>query len=322
MLEVICFGEAVVDMIALEHGVSMDKATAYIAVAGGAVANVAVGLRKLNVTSGFMGKLGRDPFGTLLARTLTQYGVDVRGLSFTADVRTTLAFVSDREEGFFFYRNPGADMMMRPEDIDESLIKEATIFHFGSLSMTNEPSQSATTLGLEYARKHHLLISFDPNYRPQLWPNEERAKRTIREAISQVDIVKLSLEELEFLTGTSNIEKGSGTILDLSASTVIVTAGERGSFISTGKLSRFVKAPKISAVETTGCGDAFTAAMLSKIIGWERERKDIVDLSVTEVDRTLLFANAAGALTATRKGVMPSLPTYAELVDFLKKQGR
>ncbi len=319
MLEVICFGEALVDMVASENGVSLDKAAAYLPVPGGAVANVAVGLRKLNVASGFMGKLGRDPFGNLLTTTLNRYGVDIRGLSFTEDARTTLAFVSNREEGFFFYRNPGADMMMLPEDVDESLIKEAMMFHFGSVSMSSESSQSATLLGLEYARRHRLLVSFDPNYRPQLWPNERQARRTIREAMSQVDIVKLSLEELEFLTGTSNLEDGSENILSLSASVVIVTVGEKGSFINTGKLSRFAKAPKVRTVETTGCGDAFTAAILSKVIDWKRQDKSMVDLRANELHRTLLFANAAGALTATRRGVMPSLPTYTELVDFIAR---
>ncbi len=321
MVEVICFGMGLVDMTVLKHEISVDKAIVYLATGGGAVANVAVGLRKMDVASGFMGRLGSDPFGKLLEETLIQYGVDTRGLSFTQEARTTLAFVSNREEGYFFYWHPGAGMTMRPEDVDELLIKEAMIFHLGSDSMTNEPCRSATILALEYARKHHLLVSFDPNYRPQVWSNEEQARRTIREIMTKVDIVKLSLEELEFLVGTDDLGKGSKSILSLSPSTVIITLGKEGSFISTGQLSRFVEAPRVSAIDTAGCGDAFMAAFLAEVTSWRRQDKDITDLSVSDIDRTLLFANVSGALAATRKGAMPSLPTYAEVARFVGKMG-
>jgi len=324
MLEAICMGEMVVDMFCSEVGIPLDKATSFIAIPGGGVANVSIGLKKLKVKSGFIGGVGSDHFGSFLARTLTEQGVDTRGLKFTNQARTTLVFVSNTRSGernFVFFRHPGADMMLAPEDIDESLISEASIFHFGSISMSSEPSLSATIRCLEYSHKHHLLISFDLNIR-QVWADLKQAKERIREGIKQSDLVRMNTEELKFAIETNDVRKGSNEILNYGPRVVIITDGEHGSFINTGKLFKFVKAPKVRVVDTTGCGDGFTAAILSKAIYWKKKDKYIWDLSIDEIDDTLMFANAAGALTATKKGVIPSLPTYNELQQFLRKYSK
>jgi len=322
MIEAICMGEMVVDMFCSEIGIPLEKATSFTAIPGGGVANVSIGLKKLKVKSGFIGEVGQDHFGTFLARTLTEHRVDTRGLKFTNKARTTLVFVSntrDGERNFVFFRHPGADMMLAPEDIDESLILEASIFHFGSISMSSEPSLSATIRCLEYSHKHHLLISFDPNLRPQVWTDLKQAKERIKKGIRQSDLVRMNTKELEFVSGTSDIRKGSNEVLSCGPKMVIITDGEHGSFISTGKLFRFVKAFKVRVVDTTGCGDGFTAAILSKAIYWKKKGEYIWDLNIDEIDDILVFANAAGALTATKKGVIPSLPTYTELQQFLRR---
>jgi len=322
MLDVVCMGEMVVDMFCTEVGISSERATSYIAIPGGGAANVAIGLRKLRVKSGFIGKVGNDHFGSFLARTLNDYKVDVRGLKFTDEARTTLVFVfntPDGERDFVFFRHPGADMKLAPEDIDEFLISEADIFHFSSISMSSEPSLSATHQCFEYCHKHHLLISFDPNLRPQIWKNLKEAKERIKEGIRQSDMVRMNIQELEFIVGIDDVRRGSNEILNYGPKIVIITDGEHGSYINTGKVFRFIRAFKIPVVDTTGCGDGFTSAILSRTIYWREKGRYIWDLSKDEIDDILIFANAAGALTATRKGVIPSLPTSIELQKFLEE---
>jgi len=202
MLDVMCMGEMVVDMFCTEVGIPLERATSYVAIPGGGVANVAVGLKKLKVKSGFIGKVGNDHLGRFLATTLGEHGVDTRGLKFTDEARTTLVFVFNTRDGerkFVFFRHPGAGMKLAPEDIDESLISEADIFHFGSISMSSEPSLSATYRCLEYSHKHHLLISFDPNLRPQVWADLKMAKKRIKEGLRQSDLVRMNIQELEFI---------------------------------------------------------------------------------------------------------------------------
>jgi len=325
MIEAICMGEMVVDMFCSEVGIPLEKATSFIAIPGGGVANVVIGLKKLKVKSGFIGGVGSDHFGSFLSRTLTEYEVDTRGLKFTNQARTTLVFVSNTQSGernFVFFRHPGADMMLAPEDIDESLISKASIFHFGSISMSSEPSLSATILCLEYSHKHHLLVSFDPNLRPQVWADLKQAKERIKEGIRQSDLVRMNTEELEFVTGTNDVRKGSNKILSFGPRVAIITNGEHGSFINTGRLFRFIKAPKVHVVDTTGCGDGFTAAILSRVVHWKKKSRYIWDLNIDEIDDILMFANVAGALTATKKGVIPSLPTHNELQQFLRKYSK
>ncbi|HHF98835.1 MAG TPA: carbohydrate kinase [Candidatus Aerophobetes bacterium] len=321
MAKVVCMGEVVVDMFSTQVEVPLEKVNSYIAVPGGGCANVAVGLSRLEIKSGFIGMVGRDHFGKFLANALAENGVDVRGLKFTEKARTTLVFVSNTKTGereFEFFRHPGADMMLSPEDIEEHLIAEAEIFHFGSISMSGEPSFYATLKCLEYSRRHNLVISFDPNLRPHVWKDLRQAKERIKEGLKKSQLVRMNISELEFLTGENDVEKGSNKILKLGPKTVIVTDGERGSYLSTGKLFRFVKAPEVQAVDTTGCGDGFTAAILSRMLYWKEKGRFIWELNADEIDEILMFANTAGALTATKKGVFPALPTYNQIQQLLR----
>jgi sugar/nucleoside kinase (ribokinase family) len=196
----------------LESGVSLEQAPSFQKAPGGAPANVAVGLAKLGHEVGFIGKVGDESFGHFLANVLQENGVDISGLAFDSETRTMLAFVSLTSEGerdFMFYRHPSADMRLTPDDIPKDLIQQATIFHYGSISLISEPGRSATCHALDLARESSLLISYDPNLRLGLWASQERAKQEILAGMRSANLVKINDDELEFLTGTRKLEDGA-----------------------------------------------------------------------------------------------------------------
>jgi len=290
-------------------------------VPGGAPANVCIGVSKLGLQAAFIGEVGQDPFGRLLYDTLRRCEVDVSGLRFHEKVRTTLAFVCVRPHGeneYIFYRNPGADMMLRPEEISSEQIAEASIFHFGSISMSHEPSYGATLHAVNLAHRHGLFISFDPNLRPFLWDSLERARSRMEEGLKVAHLVKLNEEELEFLTGTNDLERGSRHLLEQGPEVVVVTRGAQGSFVHTGSHHLSVPAFSVPVVDTVGCGDAFTAALLLHVYGRGSRPAALSSLSRPELEQVLRFAAAAGALTAGRNGVIPSLPRQSEIKKFLQ----
>ena len=321
MPEVICLGEILIDMIPDKEDVSWSEISNFSPVPGGAPANVCIALSKLGVNTGFIGKVGKDPFGELLVEILRENGVDVSQVKFDSDVRTTLAFVSthkDRENDFIFYRNPGADMMLRSEDLDEDFIAGSKIFHFGSISMTNEPSRSATFQAIRVARKNRVFLSFDPNLRPRLWKNLKEARNRIIEGIKSADLVKVNDIELEFITGKGDLVKGTSWLLQRGPQVVVVTRGEKGAFFRNKETFSSIPSYNVKVADTVGCGDAFTAAIIYQFLLLDKEGQDISGLSKGRIKDILSYANAAAALTATRKGVIPSLPTRKEIERFLK----
>ena len=325
MPEAICLGEILMDMLPDKKGVTWSEISSFSPVPGGAPANVCVGLAKLGVRAGFVGKVGEDPFGKLLVDVLQQNGVDVSQVKFDAGVRTTLGFVSIGRQGendFFFYRNPGADTMLHPEELDKDFIAKSKVFHFGSISMTTEPCYSATLQAIQFARKHRVFISFDPNLRPHLWKDLEEAKGKIMEGLKSADLVKVNDVELEFITGTVDLVKGTNWLLQRGPQVVVVTRGEKGSFFHNKKGFGSLSAYKVGIVDTVGCGDAFTAAIIHQFLLLDKEGRDISYVSRPEMEEILRFANAAGALTATKKGVIPSLPTKKQIEEFLGKVGK
>ena len=325
MPEAICLGEILMDMLPQKKGLAWSEIPSFSPVPGGAPANVCVGLAKLGVRAGFIGKVGEDPFGKLLVDVLQQYRVDVSQVKFDAGVRTTLGFVSIGRQGendFFFYRNPGADMMLHPQDLDEDFIAKSKVFHFGSVSMSSEPSCSATIKAIQCARKHEVFISFDPNLRPHLWKDLKEAKKRIMQGLKSADLVKVNYVELEFMTGTVDLVKGTNWLLQRGPKVVVVTRGEKGSFFQNKQGSGSLAAYKVKVVDTVGCGDAFTAGIIHQFFLSDKEGRDISCMSKDEMEEILRFASAAGALTATRKGVIPSLPTKKEIEEFLGKVGK
>jgi len=319
--EVICLGELLVDMLPDKKGVKKwSDISSFNPVPGGAPANVCIGLARLGVKAGFIGKVGEDPFGEMLVDVLEENRVDVSQVKFDPHVRTTLAFVHIGERGeneFIFYRNPGADMMLYPEEIDENFIASGKFLHFGSISMTNEPSYSATLQAIKFARKHNLFISFDPNLRLHLWKSMEEAKKKILEGLRNADIVKVNDTELKFITGKKDLIDGANLILQKGPETVVVTQGEKGGFFYNKEGFEFFPAYRVKVVDTVGCGDAFTAAMIYQLLFLNKKGKNILSLNKKEMKDILRFANATGALTATKKGVIPSLPTKKQIEQFL-----
>ncbi|MFA4029666.1 MAG: hypothetical protein GDYSWBUE_000959 [Candidatus Fervidibacterota bacterium] len=315
MPDAITLGELLIDFVSTTIDVPLGDCPAFVKAPGGAPANVAVGLSKLGVNTGFIGKVGDDPFGHFLVRVLSCEGVDTTHLKLDKAARTTLAFVANRSDGrkeISFYRNPGADQMLTPNDIDSEYLCSAKLFHFGSVSLSHSPSREATLYAAELAKKTGLLISYDPNWRPPLWDDHDEARRVIWHAMQYADIVKLAEEEWEFVTGTQSLEEGARGILDAGAKLIVVTMGEKGAWFTNGSISRAVEPFEVDVVDPLGAGDGFVAALLAQLVGRRLE-----EISSDEFYDMVRIANAAGALTCTRMGVIPALPTKDELNSFL-----
>lgn len=311
-MSVVCLGELLIDFVALEHGVSVGEASGFKKAPGGAPANVAVAIARLGHGSAFLGQVGDDPFGHYLADVLADDKVDVSGLRFSAEARTALAFVSlraDGERSFMFYRNPSADMLMRPEDVALDVLKGKQIFHFGSVTLINEPSRSATIKAAETARADGLQISYDPNLRLALWADAEAARTGMLAGLDYATIVKVSEEEVEFLTGSRDVS----SLWRDSIQLIAVTQGADGATIYTRDSHQYVPGFKVQAVDTTGAGDGFVAGLL---VGLLEHKSDYG----THLESIVRFANAVGALTTTQLGAIPALPTRAAVEQFMRQE--
>lgn len=319
----ICLGELLIDFVSTLNGVTLRDAPGFEKAPGGAPANVAVGLSKLGIETYFIGKIGKDAFGDFLRMTLDKYGVKTNYLTTTTKAKTTLAFVSLTEEGerdFVFYRDPGADMLLDQSDIIDLIFSGSGVFHFGSITMTHEPSNSATFKAIQLARKYGYLVSFDPNLRPALWKTLDEAREKMRLGMELSDVVKLNEEEAMFIAETNTVEEA---ILYLQRSynlaLVIITLGKEGSILVHQEKSLRVEGFPVHAVDTTGAGDGFVAGLISSLyMFWNdlRERKSIPDDTLRYAGRR---ANAVGALTTLKKGAIPALPTQEEVEIFIEE---
>ncbi|RED66166.1 PfkB family carbohydrate kinase [Cohnella lupini] len=319
-MDVICLGELLIDFVSTAKNVSLIHSPGFVKAPGGAPANVAVGVVKLGGSAGFIGKVGQDPFGHYLKQVLDQLNVDTSYLAFDEFARTTLSFVAQNPEGdrdCMFYRNPGADMQLTPADITEDYIRSGTIFHYGSISFGSPSSREATIRALEIARASGLYISYDPNLRMDLWKDHEVAKRDINAGFQYADLVKISEEEYEFITGCRSVEECGSYILGQGAKLVIVTMGKDGCYFTNGNASGYADGFPANVVETTGAGDAFVAAMLSQIGKLIRSGESKKIESESELRGMLRFANAAGSIATTGFGAIPSLPTLKEVEELL-----
>jgi fructokinase len=320
-MDAICLGELLIDFVCPVPDVPLIDAPRFEKAPGGAPANVAVGLAKLGLSTGFIGQVGADPFGQFLQRTLAEQGVDTTCLYASPEARTTLAFVATRRDGrkdITFYRHPGADILLRPDQIDLDYLASARLFHFGSVSLSHSPAREATLHAARIAREAGLWVSYDPNWRPTLWEDPQAAQKWIWEAITLAHIVKVAEEEWEFVTGTPDPAAGCRKILDAGPSLVVITRGERGCAFDNGLVAGEVPAFPVEVVDPLGAGDGFVAAMLRQLL----KEKDLASLSPRRLQEILLYANAAGALTTQRIGVIPALPTHAEIEGFLARWGK
>ncbi len=313
-MDIVSLGEIILDMFASETGKDFFTVSAFIPVAGGAPANVAVAAARLGARSAFIGKAGEDAFGRRLESVLKKYGVDTRGMRFDTHSRTTLNFMTlpdaNRTE-MLFYRNPGADMLLEPGELDRGLLAETAIYHFGSVSLAAEPCRAATLEAARVARKAGATVSFDVNYRPALWDKESHAKAEILGALALADVVKVNEAELRFLSGTDDPGNGCRKIVEKGPALCVATLGPRGSAWAGRSGGGEAPGFTVEAVDATGCGDAFMAALLVKLLPNRGALGKGLD--GTLMRQIARWANAAGALTAKKKGVMDALPDSQEV---------
>lgn len=282
---------------------------------GGAPANVLVSAQNFGAKTAFIGKIGKDMHGEFLKETLEKYKVETKGLIVDEEVFTTLAFVSLNEKGernFSFARKPGADTFLKKEEVDIELIKNSKIFHFGSLSLTNEPAKSATIYSVEEAHRMGVIVSYDPNYRALLWKNKEVAIKEMRSLIKYVDIMKISDEETTLLTGYEEPEKAAEELLNQGVSAVFITLGAEGALLKTKKFQIKVKGKSCNIVDTTGAGDCFWGSILYKLT--QRDKK-LYDLTEEEGRELLEFANGAAGICVERRGAIPAMPQLGEVLE-------
>lgn len=315
--DVVALGELLIDFT--ENGHSGQGNSLFEACPGGAPCNVLAMLRKTGRRCAFVGKVGDDLFGRVLRDTIADAGIDTESLILDPEIPTTLAFVKTFENGdrdFSFYRKPGADMMLTEEELPEETLKNARIFHFGTLSMTHEGIRRATVRAIETAKSGGALISFDPNLRPPLWENLEEAKEQIAWGLGRCDILKIADNELEFMTGETDFVKGASILHRRYPNIRVlnVTAGAEGSYSFYGEEPPvFVPAFRLGGtIETTGAGDTFCGSVLNFILD-----HDIRHLTPEERRDMLRFANAAAYLVTTRKGAIRAMPEPDQVAALL-----
>lgn len=323
MPDVICLGEILAEFVATQPNCSLADAPGFIKAPGGAPGNVAVALQRLGLSAGFISKVGDDPFGQYLRQALEKDGVDTRGLLIDPQARTTAVFVAVWDDGhkdLCFYRNPGADMQLRPGEIAPGWFDGARCFHFGSIAFIHEPVASAQRRAIEIAREKGLMITYDPNYRPTLWPDAEQAAAVIRDSFRYCHMAKISQEEWLVATGCNDLRAGIDAVLCEGVELVVVSRGGEGALVSNGDYLIEMPPYNVEVVETTGAGDGFMAAMITQLLPEREKTGSLANVDRETVREALRFASAVGALTCTKMGAIPALPTRAEVLEFLKKQ--
>lgn len=311
MPDVVTIGEALVEFVATESAVTLREATSFEKTAGGTPASVAVGLARLGVSSGFIGRVGDDPFGHFLTDTFAAESVDVSQLGFEHNAQTALAFVSLTAEGerdFVFSRHLSADTLLSPGHISPGYVKNAQAIVYSSTSLIAEPCRSGVLKALAIARDAGVVRVYDANRHLSLWGSESQVRYVLRLGLDRADIVKLSLDDMEFLSGTRDLSEGMERLLTEGSGKgngirlIIVTLGVQGCGYRTPTDSGQLPGYSVDTVDATGAGDGFLAGLLAELIatGLSFERQ--------QIERSLSFANAAGALTTTQRGTTPGLP--------------
>lgn len=311
MKDIITIGEFLIDLT--QTGVNEKGIPQFSANPGGAPANVAVAASRLGASSAFIGKVGMDGYGDYLCSVLEENGVDTSGLIRDKDALTTMAVVTVRPDGersFAFYRENTADVRLAPMELE---VKDTKILHFGSVSLTCEPTRSATMEAVRQAKEQGILVTYDPNYRAALWTDEATAVAEMKKPLPLVDVLKVSDEELPLLTGTTDLEEGSKILAAHSIPLVLVTLGGAGSFYRLGEETSIVPGFSVTVADTNGAGDTFFGATLSKLAA----RGGLDGLTVPELEDIIRFANRAASLTTSRSGAIPAMPDLKEVEDAL-----
>ena len=318
MMDVVALGELLIDFTC--QSVDADGYPTMAAHPGGAPANFLAAINKFGGKTALLGKVGNDTFGRALIGTLKSAGIETRGLIVSDDVFTTLAFVTLDDTGnreFSFARKPGADMAMAFDELDLSLIDEARAFHFGTLSLTDEPARTATVKAVEYARAHGKLITYDPNLRPPLWKNLDEAKAQLLWGLGQADVVKISDNEVEFLFGLSPEEGAAHILKEYGVKLVFVTCGADGCYFKNAAASGRVSALKnAQVVDTTGAGDIFGGTAVWGVLASEKSPET---LSADELHGIVRRACTAAGLSTEKHGGISSIPSVQEVDEALPR---
>ncbi len=320
MSDVICMGELLVEFVSTTDNVSLVHSPGFIKAPGGAPANVAVALQRLGLPAGFVGKVGNDPFGEYLRESLAEAGVDTTYLLVDKKARTTAVYVAVWDDGrkdLCFYRNPGADMMLNADEINDTIFAGARCFHFGSITFIDEPSASAQRKALRLAQDKGLMISYDPNYRPTLWPDQKTAEKVIQDSFRYCHLAKISEEEWQVATGFEDLEAGIEAIMAKGVELLVISRGENGAIATNGDYRIELPGLEVDVVETTGAGDGFLGAIITELLPEREKTGSLAAISEDKIRAALKRANAVGALTCKKPGAIPALPTRAETDQFI-----
>lgn len=316
--DVVALGELLIDFT--DNGKSAQGNTIFEANPGGAPCNVLAMLNRCGNPTAFIGKVGKDIFGLKLKATLEEVGIDTSNLIVDEEARTTLAFVETFEDGdrdFSFFRNPGADMLLREEEVDEEMIQNTRIFHFGTLSMTHEGVREATKKGIRVAKESGAAISFDPNLRPPLWKSLDDAKEQVAYGLGQCDILKISDNEIQWFTGEEDYDAGIAKLREeYDIPLIMLSMGKEGSRAYYKDLR--VEVPSFlqdNTIETTGAGDTFGGCCLHYVL-----EKGLDKLDEDSLREMLTFANAAASIITTRKGALRVMPEVEEVREFIRSR--
>ena len=314
--DVIALGELLIDFTM--NGQSEQGNNMFEACPGGAPCNVLALLNKMGKKTAFIGKVGKDQFGTLLRDTITEAGIDASNLMVDENVNTTLAFVHtfpDGDREFSFYRNPGADMMLTADEVNPEVVKDTKVFHFGTLSMTHEGVREATKKAVETAKANGCLVSFDPNLRPPLWSSLDLAKEQMEYGFGKCDILKISDNEIQFVSGKEDYDKGIAYLQETyNIPLILLTMGKDGSRAYYKGMRVERPGFSVKAIETTGAGDTFCGSSLNYLVD-----HDFENLTEEQLGEMLTFANAAAALVTTKKGAIKAMPVKEEVLELIQK---
>ena len=314
--DVIALGELLIDFTM--NGQSEQGNNMFEACPGGAPCNVLALLNKMGKKTAYIGKVGKDQFGTLLRDTITEAGIDASNLMVDENVNTTLAFVHtfpDGDREFSFYRNPGADMMLTADEVNPEVVKDTKVFHFGTLSMTHEGVREASKKAVETAKANGCLVSFDPNLRPPLWSSLDLAKEQMEYGFGKCDILKISDNEIQFVSGKEDYDEGIAYLQETyNIPLILLTMGKDGSRAYYKGMRVERPGFSVKAIETTGAGDTFCGSSLNYLV-----EHDFENLTEEQLGEMLTFANAAAALVTTKKGAIKAMPVKEEVLELIQK---
>lgn len=314
MKKLITIGEALIDFIPMETGVALKEVSGFVKSPGGAPANVASCVKKMGGESQIITKLGNDAFGDFLEEKMSSVGIDTASILRSDKANTALAFISlhaDGEREFSFYRKPSADMLLEANEIEEDWFKTGDILHFCSVDLVDAPVRNAHDEAIRIAKEKNMIISFDVNVRLSLWDNHDEYRKIINKYIDKANVLKVSDEELEFVTKISD-EKQGIEYLRRKVDFLVYTKGAEGAYIYTKNIVAYHKGFKVNAVDATGAGDSFIGAVLYELL----YKYDMTQLLEKELQDIITFANATGALVVTKKGAIDVMPTLEEVLEF------